>query len=63
MPTCDLTPEIVSELVSILETMGWSMMLLGALVGLVCSPFVAFAGANLYSWIRYRKPRSETEFY
>lgn len=63
MPTCDLTPAVVADLVSILETLGWSFMLLGALVGLICAPLVAYVGANLYSWMRYRKPRRETEFW
>lgn len=63
MPTCDLTPAVVSELVSILETLGWSFMLLGTLVGVICSPFVAYICAELYSLIRYRKPRRETEFW
>ncbi len=63
MPTCDLTPEVVSELVATFGTLGWSFMLLGALVGLICSPVVAYVVANMYSWLRYRKPRRETEFW
>lgn len=63
MPTCDLTPQVVADLVAMLETFGWSVMLFGALCGLICSPFVAYVGAELYSLIRYRKPRRETEFW